>query len=65
MRSMLMGLPIAHAKACREGGYLCLDDVVELHGRFVETPHGYIPIPGRHRGKPVPFVGAPALFLSP
>jgi hypothetical protein len=30
-----------------------IEDVEELHRRFVETEHAYIPVPGRHRGKPV------------
>jgi hypothetical protein len=29
-----------------------IEDVEELHRRFVETEHAYIPVPGRHRGKP-------------
>ena len=31
-----------------------IEDVEELHRRFLETTGGYIPVPGRHRGKPVP-----------
>ena len=27
----------------------------ELHRRFLETEHAYIPVPGLHRGKPVSF----------
>jgi hypothetical protein len=31
-----------------------IEDVEELHRRFLETEWAYIPIPGRHKGKPVP-----------
>jgi hypothetical protein len=30
-----------------------IEDLEELHARFVETEYAYIPVPGRHRGKPV------------
>ncbi len=32
-----------------------IEDLEELHRRFLETEYAYIPIPGGHRGKPVPF----------
>jgi hypothetical protein len=32
-----------------------VEDLEELHRRFLETDYAYIPIRGRHRGKPVPF----------
>jgi hypothetical protein len=32
-----------------------IEDLEDLHRRFLETGHAYIPIPGRHRGKQVPF----------
>jgi|SRR5215218_9582044 len=31
-----------------------IEDVEELHRRFVETEYAYIPIRGRHKGRPVP-----------
>ena len=32
-----------------------IDSLEELHRRFIETEHAYIPVPGLHRGKPVSF----------
>lgn len=30
-----------------------IEDLEELHRRFLETEHAYIPVPGLHRGKPI------------
>ena len=32
-----------------------IESLEELHRRCVETEYAYIPVPGRHRGKPVSF----------
>ncbi|MDQ3911641.1 MAG: hypothetical protein M3305_07720 [Actinomycetota bacterium] len=32
-----------------------IENLEELHRRFLETEHAYIPVPGLHRGKPVSF----------
>ena len=32
-----------------------IESLEELHRRFIETEHAYIPVPGLHRGKPVSF----------
>ena len=32
-----------------------IESFEELHRRFIEIEHAYIPVPGLHRGKPVSF----------